>query len=592
MAESAVAMRRLSELMRRVYSSTDTEGILDEIVHGVVEVLGYGVAAIARLEGDHLVMTHVAGPADVRRQLLGRRTPSEQILDEFRQADRWGILRYVPAGRMSPERLQAAWIPDIDPLDVDDAWHPEDALYAPLYSADGELLGNMAVDLPPRGRVPGALDRELLEMFVVQAGLALSNARDREQLTARLWLGDMLRKIAIAGSLNSMEEVLHSSALALAEGMGTCQVTVRCFADRSSAPGLVVGHPRPVDPEQIIPGLRLDLTDGGLVTHPMTVDLEHPPGPPLVRSGRYLQRVIREAGGDWGVVCPVSSSEDLLGHAVLSFTGERPRLTADEYLALAEVGRELGRIVGHSRVLETEKRLVEELRALARYRSELIATISHELKTPLTAIMGHAELVAERHPDSGSLEAISRNAERLNRLVGNLLEYSRVQGRRESAQHRVDVAELAAASVDLLGIRAGQSGVSLAFDHPGEPVIVVGDPEELGRVLDNMVDNAVKYTQAGGTVEVRLCKEDDRAVIEVCDTGLGISPFDLSHLFSPFHRSTNPDALSIPGTGLGLAISQRIAHTHGGHIEVESQLGEGSTFRFNLPLRAESPPAP
>ena len=93
------ALSRLAELMRRVNSSTDTEDILEEIAHGVVDVLGYGVAAIARLEGDTLVMTNVAGPPEVVAQILHRRTPAEQILDEFREADKWGILRFVPAGR-------------------------------------------------------------------------------------------------------------------------------------------------------------------------------------------------------------------------------------------------------------------------------------------------------------------------------------------------------------------------------------------------------------------------------------------------------------------------------------------------------------
>ena len=98
MTDNLGAMRRLSELMRRVNASTDTQDVLEEIVHGVVEVLGYGVAAIARIEGDVLVMTNVAGPPEVIEQILGRRTPSDQIMDEFRQADRWGILRYVRPG--------------------------------------------------------------------------------------------------------------------------------------------------------------------------------------------------------------------------------------------------------------------------------------------------------------------------------------------------------------------------------------------------------------------------------------------------------------------------------------------------------------
>ena len=114
------------------------------------------------------------------------------ILDEFAQADKWGILRYVPHGRLPDEVMGAAWIPVFKPGAEEDAWHPLDALYAPLYSATGELLGNMSVDLPPGNRIPGRRDRELLEMFVVQAGLAMSNAQQRERLAEQVRLGETL----------------------------------------------------------------------------------------------------------------------------------------------------------------------------------------------------------------------------------------------------------------------------------------------------------------------------------------------------------------------------------------------------------------
>ena len=113
-----------------------------------------------------------------------------------------------------------------------------------------------------------------------------------------------------------------------------------------------------------------------------------------------------------------------------------------------------------------------------------------------------------------------------------------------------------------------------------------GDPEELGRVIDNMVDNAVKYTPEDGSVAVSMEVGEDEVSIEVTDTGIGISSADQGHVFSAFHRSTNPNALSVPGTGLGLPIAQRIAETHGGTLSVRSELGHGSTFRFTLPLRS------
>jgi signal transduction histidine kinase len=291
------------------------------------------------------------------------------------------------------------------------------------------------------------------------------------------------------------------------------------------------------------------------------------------------------------LVLPLVSKDDLVGYAVLGFSRDARPITLAEADALLEVGRLLSQIVRASRVLETEQRLVQELRELARYRSELIATISHELKTPLTAILGHAELISDRHPDLTSLDAIIRNAQRLNNLVANLLHYSRIQGRRETVRRAVDLAELCEASVDLLGIRAKQAGVGLSFTPPATtPVVVFGDPEELARVIDNMVDNAVKYTPEDGSVVVSMTVDDDQVSVDVADTGLGISLTDQGHVFSAFHRSTNPNALSVPGTGLGLPIAQRIAESHGGTLSLSSELGEGSTFRFTLPLPSPRTP--
>ncbi len=582
------ALSRLAELMRRVNSSTDTEVILEEIAHGVVDVLGYGVAAIARLDGDTLVMTNVVGPPEVVAQILHRRTPAEQVLDEFREADKWGILRFIPAGRMPVERLQAAWIPEVETTDDPDAWHPEHALYAPLYSAGGELLGNMAVDLPPDSRVPGEADRELLEMFAVQAGVALSNARERERLTDRLRLDQMLTTVAGSGTQHSLVQALGTAVAAVAECFGTTQAWVRTFPSDAQGSHLGVGTPRPFLPDHDLPDLREELTQVEVTSALIEVGVADHTSDRLPRSVARLQELMVSMRLERVIICPLVSREDLVGYLVLGFARRARPLTTGEADAVLEVGRLLSQIVRASRVLETEQRLVQELRELARYRSELIATISHELKTPLTAILGHAELISDRHPDLTSLDAIIRNAQRLTNLVANLLHYSRIHGRRETVRSAVDLSELCEASVDLLGIRAKQAGVTLTFTPPGTgPVVVFGDPEELARVIDNMVDNAVKYTPEDGAVHVSMTVSDDEVSVDVADTGLGISVADQGHVFSAFHRSTNPNALSVPGTGLGLPIAQRIAESHGGALSLTSQLGRGSTFRFTLPLRSQ-----
>ena len=214
----AEGFKRLYELMRRVNSSTDLSEVLDEIARGVVEDLGYGIAAIARLEGDMFVMTTVAGPDDVREQIIGRRTPVASIFNEFAQADEWGVLRFVPHDRMPDALEESAWVPDFEPDSSPDAWHPLDALYAPLHSATGQLLGNMSVDLPPGNRVPNKQQRELLEMFVVQAGLAMYNAQQRERLGDQVRMGEMLRSVSYAGQIAELDQSLYEAAQAVAKG--------------------------------------------------------------------------------------------------------------------------------------------------------------------------------------------------------------------------------------------------------------------------------------------------------------------------------------------------------------------------------------
>jgi signal transduction histidine kinase len=577
-------VRKLYELMRRVNSSSDPAEVLEEIARGVVEVLGFGVAAIARLEGDTLVMTTVAGPETVREQIIGRRTPVSAILNEFAQADEWGVLRYVPHGRLPDEIMNAAWIPVFEASDDPEAWHPLDALYAPLYSATGELLGNMSVDLPPGNRIPNQRDRELLEMFVVQAGLAMSSAQQRERLAGQVRLGETLQRVTAAGRLLGLDLTLHEAAEAIADGLDATQVWVHCFPDgEAGSTEYAAGFPDRA-PTHRLSGLRRDLARAA-----------HELGRPIVvarestdQSMWGAQNVLALYDAGSLVAVPVAVGHELLGNLVILRAAGAPELAETELHAIDQISRELGRMVLNTRLYETERRLVAELQEIDRYKGELIATISHELKTPLTSIIGHTELLEELHTEVDSVRAISRNAQRLNRLIENLLNYSRVQDRREHARRAVDLATLAENSLDLLAVQAEQGGLQLKLACPADPVIVYGDAEELARVVDNILSNAVKYTPAGGRVDVAVSSEGSWAEVACTDSGLGISAIDQTHLFSAFHRSSNPEALSIPGTGLGLAISRRITEMHGGDILVESTLGEGSTFRVRLPLGERS----
>ena len=587
--QQLAGIRRLYELMLRVNSSTDLSEVLDEIARGVVEVLGYGIAAIARLEGETFVMTTVAGPEEVREQIIGRRTPVASIFNEFAQADEWGVLRFVPHDRMPDALEESAWVPDFEPGSAQDSWHPLDALYAPLYSATGQLLGNMSVDLPPGNRIPIREERELLEMFVVQAGLAMYNAQQRERLGNQVRMGEMLRAVSSAGQLAQLDLSLREAAQAIARGLRTEHLWIRCFPsgdlgqveqsaayppdDRESSRELVTL-------KSVLAGRAWELGRPVVIDSGNACQLDGD----LSEDQRYLVwQLVRDYDGFSLMFAPVGVGRELLGYVLLARDAGVSPWTHEEQEAVMEVGRTLGRVVLNARLYERERHLVGELQELDRYKGELIATISHELKTPLTSIMGHIELLDDLDTGIGSVGAISRNAERLNRLVQNLLNYSQIQDKRETVRAPVDLRKLAEASMELMAMQAEQGAVEMSLTVPDEPVMVTADPDELGKVIDNLTSNAVKYSRAGGSVHLEVGTDGKHCYVTCEDTGLGISGADQVHLFSAFHRSSNPEALSIPGTGLGLAISRRIAQMHGGEILVASELGKGSAFRLRLP---------
>ena len=218
------------------------------------------------------------------------------------------------------------------------------------------------------------------------------------------------------------------------------------------------------------------------------------------------------------------------------------------------------------------------------------ADAAHELRTPLTVLRGGLE-VALRNPRSAAeyervLRSSLEEVERLGRLAEDLLLLSRATAGLEGTRTSVDLQPLVV-DVAEIGLRLAQPRrVRVHVKEPAQ-VTVVGDGGALRRAILNLVENAVKYTPPGGTVEIALAREDRWAVLAVTDTGAGIDPADLARVFEPFVRLDAARARETGGTGLGLAIAQAIVVAHGGTIGVDSTLGAGSTFTIRLPLSAE-----
>jgi signal transduction histidine kinase len=229
------------------------------------------------------------------------------------------------------------------------------------------------------------------------------------------------------------------------------------------------------------------------------------------------------------------------------------------------------------------------MRAL-QVKDDFIALVSHELRTPLTSIVGYVAVILERDDlDPGlrkHLDVVARNSRRLQQLVGDLLEEAQQTGHPAPLREQeTDLAAIVRDAVVAARPSATRAGVVLEVDAP-DAIAFTGDPQRLAQVVDNLVSNAIKYTEAGGRAEVQASVVDACAVIRVRDTGIGIKPEDRDHLFTRFFRTREATLSAIQGVGLGLSISKSIIESHGGQIEVDSELGRGSEFRVVLPLRA------
>ncbi|MBV8479147.1 MAG: hypothetical protein JOY72_02475 [Actinobacteria bacterium] len=232
----------------------------------------------------------------------------------------------------------------------------------------------------------------------------------------------------------------------------------------------------------------------------------------------------------------------------------------------------------------------EELIQADRLKDEFIALVSHDLRTPLTSIIGYVELALDDGSDAPLdeerrryLEVVARSSDRLLRLVDDLLLAARLQsGRFALNVAETDLQKVAEEVLDEMHGRAERKGVSLFIACDG-PMIVEGDRRRLMQLLDNLLSNAIKFTPQGGRVELRVERALGGAALEVLDTGVGIEPGDEERIFDRFYRSASSVTEHVQGTGLGLFIARAIAERHGGSLVARRRENGGSAFRVELP---------
>lgn len=301
------------------------------------------------------------------------------------------------------------------------------------------------------------------------------------------------------------------------------------------------------------------------------------------RSAEHLQ-ILRELRLKSVMIVPLRVRERTLG-AISFVSAELGRRYGPADLELAE---DLAR---RAAVAVENARLYRETQAAVRIRDQFFSIASHELKTPLTSLMGYAELLQRRAKRDGTLSerdqrsvaVIVEQAGRLNRLIAALLDLSRIQtGQLNVERGAVDLRALVRRQVDAMQPVLDRH--RLMLDGGEEPVVVEGDELRLDQVVQNLVQNAIKYSPEGGAIVVRIERRGEQACLEVTDQGIGIPQAALPQLFRRFYRAPNADTKQIGGMGVGLFVIKEIVELHGGTVEVTSREGEGSTFTVCLPL--------
>lgn len=314
-------------------------------------------------------------------------------------------------------------------------------------------------------------------------------------------------------------------------------------------------------------------------------------------SSAESREVVAELGAHAYLGTPMWVGDRLVGWLVVHSTTPHRPWTPRQLAITAGVASDLGTAVMQAEAFQKQAEVVAHLEQVSRVKTELVSTVSHELRTPLTSITGYLELLQDE--DLGGLtksqrrtiNVISRNADRLLRLIEDLLSLARVDSGAEADQlEQVDLRQVMSDADRAVSPLASGRDLILRVGTDDHLPTVTGNSRQLEQVVLNLLSNAIKFTPDGGTIAADAVTTSDTMVLTVTDTGHGIAPEDLPHIFDRFYRSADAHERAIQGTGLGLAVVKAIVEAHRGTVQIASTPGRGTAVTVTLPLDAPTPP--
>lgn len=463
-------------------------------------------------------------------------------------------------------------------------------LVAPLVSGD-EVIGVLAVR-SSRDDAYGEADEALVERVAAQIAGAVANAQLRAQLQREGEDRAVLAEIGrIVGSSLDLDEVYAAFEEQVRRLIEFDRITIT-YIDSDAGRAVYgwaagtelagVGRGREI-PLEAFRGTRLgevleSATAAILDEREISVFLARLPG--VDRSA------VRSM-----IAVPLVSADTVIGG--LSIASRDAHAFSERDLASAvRVGRQVAGAVANTRLHTALQQASEELRESVAQKTNLISTVAHELRSPLTSLRAYVDLVLDEAAGEVPprqrelLQRASRSTLRLQSLLGEFSHLEMAEDPSiELSVDSVDLGALAASAREVLEPAAEEAGVAIALLGFETLPRVEADAQVIEQVFSNLLSNAIKYSPDGGRVEVRAEANGDEVSVSMRDEGLGISPEDQQRLFERFFRGSDPAKLRVRGTGLGLYVSRGLVERHGGRMAVESTLGAGSTFRLTLPVR-------
>lgn len=438
---------------------------------------------------------------------------------------------------------------------------------------------------------------ELLATLAAQAAIAVQNVELFQQLTRSAEelraLGEISQ--AVSSSLD-LDEVLDTIVAKAAQLSGTEGGSIFEYDEAEGRFQLrtCVG----TDPSLVaaLEATRIHVDDTFVGRAAMSGEPQQAPDLALEPRDPHLDELIR---GGWRslLAVPLLWEQEIIGALIVrrKTPGAFSVRTAELLETLAS---QSAVAIHNARVFRELQVRSRQLEVAGRHKSEFLASMSHELRTPLNAVIGFSDVLLERmfgdlnERQEEYVRDIRDSGRHLLELINEILDLSKVEaGRMELDVAPVSLSNVLEHGLTMVRERAGRRGVSLTFERDDDLPLVSADVLKLTQVVLNLLTNAVKFTNAGGSVHVSARVEGESAQIEVRDTGIGIAEDEQERVFEAFQRGGRDARTSTEGTGLGLTLSKRIVELHGGRMWMQSELGIGSTFGFTVPLvRADEQP--